>query len=414
MERTPSPPRRVRTPPAPLHGVKFDSYEPYSPRRTTRSTAREQQTQLSPTRARHSRVGRASTPTSTKRKNAARISNQGLSPPSSPASPYKQRSSPRSTRRAHLEVGPVDSDSDHQVAPTPSKRFLSAMDPRGSLPTPAKTPRKRVLQSQEELSSTARVLFQPRPATLEDAMPTPRKYRKSKKEAYSLESFALQADEEDEKIPIYTDSKERVPEVDAAEDNPFLTKKGKGKAKANGTSKSRKTDAKTTKMEEAVNRDEGIVFQFRGKKIFRKFTEGAPSDAPDFSGDEAVLRQAGHEAHRPLTRSSIKPRKLFQEEIEQRNRELGHDDDEEAVTDIEVPVATPSRRKIGLIVQEATPPPTNRVKRPEISFEGWSRVKRGSTSGSGSKKRPGSPLEGASPPKQARSEPSSAMSIDEF
>lgn len=77
-----------------------------------------------------------------------------------------------------------------------------------------------------------------------------------------------------------------------------------------------------------------------------------------------MLRQAGHEARRPLTRSSIKPILLFQEEIKQKRLENGEvTDDEEAVTDIDTLIATPSRGKgkmvmqIAASIQEATPPP---------------------------------------------------------
>jgi hypothetical protein len=155
----------------------------------------------------------------------------------------------------HLDPAPIDSDSDH-VAPTPARRHLSAMDPRGMLPTPAKTPKKRVVHD-ETLTSTARVLFPGRPATVEEAMPTPRKGRKCMKNVFTLESFAEQMDET-EKIEIYTDSRERIPTHDDEEDNPFVTKKGKGKAKA--TLKTRKIDAKTAQMEEAVNREEGMIY----------------------------------------------------------------------------------------------------------------------------------------------------------
>jgi hypothetical protein len=239
------------------------------------------------------------------------------------------------------------------------------------LPTPAKTPRKRRI---EDVSSTARVLFPTnRPSTIEEAMPTPRKSRKTKN-LYTLESFAGQMDEITEKIPIYTDSKERVPTPGAVDDNPFLTKKGKGKGKARVLpQKSKKTvDRKTAKMEQAVDRDEGMVYLFRGRKVFRKFHDDAPSGESaaeqddDSADDNQVRRMIGHEARRPLTRSSIKPRLLFQAEIQERNRELGieEEDDEEAVTDIEVPIMTPSRGKGKSAVQalalEATPPSTVR------------------------------------------------------
>lgn len=90
-------------------------------------------------------------------------------------------------------------------------------------------------------------------------MPTPRKGRRSTKNVFSLDSFHAQAEEEGEQIPIYTDSKDRVPTADKEEDNPFVTKKGKGKAKT-AVSKPRKTDAKTRKMEDSVDRDEGMIY----------------------------------------------------------------------------------------------------------------------------------------------------------
>ena len=225
------------------------------------------------------------------------------------------------------------------------------------------------------MSSTQRVLFAAnRPSTIDEAMPTPRKSRKTKN-LFTLESFAQHMDEHNEKIPIYTDSKERVPTPGAqTDDNPFLTTKGKGKAKAKAVpQKSKKpVTRKAAKMDEAVDRDEGMVYIFRGRKVFRKFHDDAPSGASEAeqedelsADDSQVRRQIGHEARRPLTRSSIKPRLLFQAEIKERNRANGiEEDDEEATTDIEAPPATPSRSKGKGAVQApslaTTPPPTVR------------------------------------------------------
>lgn len=463
MERTPSPSRRLHTPPAPIHGF-ADSYEPYSPRRSTRVAAqRELHSHHAPSHG-NPRSRRDVTPTaSSKRKATARISNFTLSPPSSPIASPQQRS-PRTQRRAHFEANPLDSESD-LPAPTPARRLQSAMakvnksnystrrtsnNLQGMYPTPSETPRKRPLQSEASLKSTARVLFAARPATIDEVMPTPRKSRKTKN-LFTLESFANASDEPAEKIQIYTDSKERVPEVDDEEDNPFITKKDKGKARAT-PQKSKKLDARSEKMKEKAERDEGMVFLFRGRKMFRKYQDAAPSDDSQASdeGEEEPLedrmmrRQVGSEARRPLTRSTVKPRLLFQEEIKERNRVNGiEEDDEEAETEIEAHVQTPSRRKGKAAAQitqptlEATPPPT--VRKPkrgtshptyphaeaavdqssEISFDSWSRVKSAhSSAGSArtSKKRSGEPLEREpEADKRARSEKStSSMSIDSF
>ncbi|KAI4698266.1 uncharacterized protein J4E84_001402 [Alternaria hordeiaustralica] len=425
MERTPSPPRRVHTPPAPLYG---DNYEPFSPRRSRRVAAQHdahthQQERSSP------RTRRDITPTASshaKRSAARANASFALSPPSSPASPQHQHlRSPRSTRRAPLDLNPLDSDSD-TAAPSSSRRTLFANMAPGMLPTPAKTPRKRRI---EDVSSTARVLFPAnRPSTIDEAMPTPRKGRKTKN-LYTLESFAQQMDENTEKIPIYTDSKERVPTPGAqTEDNPFITVKGKGKAKAAPQKSKKVVDRKTAKMEAAVDRDEGMVYIFRGRKVFRKFHDDAPSGASaaeeddDLSADDKqVRRQIGYEARRPLTRSSIKPRLLFQAEIKERDRANGVEtDDEEATTDIDASVATPSRKKGKNAVPTpsllTSPPPTTRKLKKEISFDSWSRVKSAHSSSSStktSKKRSGEPLEREAADKRARSEHStSSMSID--
>lgn len=276
----------------------------------------------------------------------------------------------------------------------------------GMLPTPAKTPRKRALYSEDSAKPTSRVLFPSRPASIDDV--TPRKARKFTKNVYSLNSFEDDG-ESSKKIEIYTDSKERIPTADEDDDeNPFVTKKGKGKgkAKAKVTPQRRKKDAKAEKMEDAVNHEEGMIYIFRGKKVFRKFHDESPSDVPteeELSGDDRqLLRQAGAAARRPLTRSSVKPKLLFQEEIKQRkldNGEVSEDDEEEAVTDVEVP-PTPSRGKGKMVMaiaeslQEATPPPTVRKAKREVSFDSWTRVKSAHSSGSSSRgaKRSGSPL----------------------
>lgn len=73
----------------------------------------------------------------------------------------------------------------------------------------------------------------------------------------SLEGFAEEV-ESGSKIGVYVDSKERVPDREDEEVNPFVTKRGKAKAKA--TKRVRKMDEKTEKMFEAAARDEGMIY----------------------------------------------------------------------------------------------------------------------------------------------------------
>jgi hypothetical protein len=261
MATTPPPPRRLHTPPAPLHGSNHDAYEPYSPRRSSRVAAQRerfsQPISALPKGSPVSRRQRATTPTGSK-DSVRTSSSQVFSPPSSPISPFKTRIA-RSARRSQAESAAIDSDSDQ---PGTKARYLSVMESSAMFPTPAKTPRKRALKSEESLGSTARVLFANRPTDFEDAMPSPRKSRKSRKAAFSLDGYADNADESNEKIVIYTDSKERIPELDDTEDNPFITRKDKpanGHAAA-GPSRRRTRDSRTEKMEEAVARDEGMIY----------------------------------------------------------------------------------------------------------------------------------------------------------
>lgn len=90
-------------------------------------------------------------------------------------------------------------------------------------------------------------------------------------------------------------------------------------------------------------------------------------------GQRSLKRQAGSAAERPLTRSSIKPRLLFpnEEQIRERESDAAEDEvDEEALTDIEVPApatqkiaATPRKSALSRFAHLATPPSTKRTIR---------------------------------------------------
>jgi len=121
MERTPSPPRRLHTPPAPMYG---DAYEPFSPRRSSRVAAQRETPIHLHQQAASQRARRDVTPTAaSQRKSTPRIAQFTLSPPPSPV-PTPQHRSPRSTRRAPT----LDSDT-HHAASTSAVRFLSTLVP---------------------------------------------------------------------------------------------------------------------------------------------------------------------------------------------------------------------------------------------------------------------------------------------
>lgn len=107
------------------------------------------------------------------------------------------------------------------------------------------------------------------PDRSEDPMPTPRKNRKGKRHV----GFSLYSSMEDDiagadnDISIYTDSKDKVPELDQSEDNPFFERPGEAGPQPDPSkgrvSLKRKAayglDGKKD-IEEAFKREEGMVY----------------------------------------------------------------------------------------------------------------------------------------------------------
>lgn len=133
------------------------------------------------------------------------------------------------------------------------------------LPTPAKTPRKKTVQA--GLNSTARILFPNRPDNADEAMPTPRKNaRKTEKHiGFSLESYGEDGNAASGgDIEIFTDSKEKVPELDESEENPFYVKPGHEPVTTVRSSKRRKVSGNANNDNnnelEDPNREDGMVY----------------------------------------------------------------------------------------------------------------------------------------------------------
>ena len=93
-------------------------------------------------------------------------------------------------------------------------------------------------------------------------MPTPRK--KSKKHTqFSLGGIDGDDIAGDGDIEIYTDSKNKVPELDESEENPFYVKPGREPVSAARSTKRRKVSGpiyKDPELEEALKRDDGMVY----------------------------------------------------------------------------------------------------------------------------------------------------------
>lgn len=203
---TSTPPAQIRsyarTPPTPLHG---SAYHEASPRYWTRSSAKHADD--SPD------TSLRTSPRSLRSPQVSRMENLHSTPKRT------------SARRVHV-LSPATSDIGAPLslpAPAPSRisqpQFLSAttMISDGMLPTPRKTPRKKRI-SQADL--TSRVLFR-RQREQESTTPvfqSPRKPPARKHNGYAMEAAA-----DGTALQIFTDSRDRVPEVDVSESNPFST-----------------------------------------------------------------------------------------------------------------------------------------------------------------------------------------------
>ncbi|KAL6904282.1 hypothetical protein GGI43DRAFT_400041 [Trichoderma evansii] len=415
---TPSPPSSsIRTPPAPRLGY-HDSWEPYSPRKSARLTAQRVSARTpSPQPAKRQAV---SSPRAAA-KSAAQSSAAMASPVSSPRK--KRQPAADSVRRVAATLAA------ESAAPSGSKDKSVAGRAVASsslmLPTPSKTPQKPPTSKETaEIQSFARNLF---PA--EDAdVSSPRKKRSKKFSSITLESFRAEAEED---IEIFTDSQERIPKKDDSKSNPFV-----GNATSAEPSKRR---AKRKVMvpgegaqsiDEASRRDDGLIYVFRGKKFFRKFSE-FDDEVEDEELDSDV------EAHfsKPLTRSSIKPRLLFPTKAPApKTKQML--EEEEAATDVEdakdateeevpsVPIKTPVKAKEERAqtpeapkYAPASPPETRRTTRStnklaagptpakragkKSPFDSWLRTKEHANR-SGTKRAAGEPL-AAAPAKRTRS-----------
>ncbi|OHF00253.1 hypothetical protein CORC01_04442 [Colletotrichum orchidophilum] len=419
---TPSPPPTIHTPPTPKHGWS-DNWEPYSPRKSARISSRRAANRTpSPQPPTH-----RTPPRSTRKPIAPSAAAAIVSPAATPQK--KRQPAQDSVRRSS---GFLTSESSSHAA---SSLGIDKMDRQsshtastrrtGMLPTPAKTPKKVPSEKQTaQIKSVARNLF----ANDDEAAAVPKRKRTPKKySGNSLESFT--ATEVEEKIEIFTDSQDRVPVPDSSVDNPFY-----GDSVAVDREPPRRRSKRKVAIpgeaaqgvDDALQREDGMVYVFRGKKIFRKFAEPEDEDDEEGSSSESRLR-------RPLTRSAMKPRLLFP--VAPKAPATGTTlEEEEAITDIEdhhleedpeveatpgTPVeveeeapSTPKAPKFGQTV--ATPPDTRRTTRSGLKkeeatpikrksrqspFDDWPRVK--SRQGSTVTKRAGDELE-ASAPKRAR------------
>jgi len=106
---------------------------------------------------------------------------------------------------------------------------------------------------------TARILnFQPE--SVQHVMPTPRNQRKSR-----LTLFDEDAPQPD-KISVFTDAQDRVPDLDESDDNPFVgprkktVKTAPRSTRAKALSPAHHDEDEDAAMEEAVRNQKGLIY----------------------------------------------------------------------------------------------------------------------------------------------------------
>ncbi|KAL2810674.1 hypothetical protein BJX63DRAFT_307114 [Aspergillus granulosus] len=324
MATTPPPPSCLRMPPTPRHGAGYDQYEPYSTRHSARLASQRASAESCTTPPPSFPISQGRGASRSVKQTAE---SETLSPPGSPNRNTPQR---KMSSRGRAATQSLDNQDPFKAAkpahPNSSSLFRPTMT-EGMLPTPAKTPRKKPV---DNVGSTARVLFPPMSG----------QKKKKKQTGFSLDSFTDEPSQ-GESIQIYTDSRDRIPEVDESEANPFYNKPSTNTSIRPAI---RKTKRRDKEVDEALDREDGMVYVFRGKKMFRKFSDDVGSDIEDDDDDLGLLASRPDlmdasllENTRPLTRSSIKPRVLFAASASHRVANENHldDVDEEAATDIE-------------------------------------------------------------------------------
>lgn len=324
---TPPPPASMpAVPDTPRFGAFHDNYEPYpQTRAATRRLQNAQNSQKSaktPTPATPSRASHITLASGVKVKRpvftGTAFSGADYTPPTTIAK----------KRTIHFE------DEYNGLTFRSSKEQSSSRTAAEMFATPSRSPQKKKIETIEGIGHVSRTLFVDRHAKASDAMPSPRKRNK-----YS----DILGVTKDEPITIYTDSKEMIPEIDNSTDNPFY---GPGRRTTAGDNlRSRKRSHEEADEQEKKNgamymfrnkkcsheeadeqkKKNGAMYMFRGKKFFQEFasSDEEGDDVDDEVADE-LAASVPKRLRGPVTRSTLKPRRLFVEEV-----------DEEAETDIE-------------------------------------------------------------------------------
>lgn len=177
-----------------------------------------------------------------------------MSPPAT--SPQKKRQPPSASRSVSGSLTAA-SIRNAAVALGQSQKMdhLSSARAALALPTPAKTPaRKHPEQNEKDVNAIARNLF--------GRQQSPKKSRTARRNHdISVDSFEIH--DEEAPIQIFTDSENRLPEVDNSNENPFYGEAGiaASTAPVRRSSRNKKSAAVEKEIvEEKLRRDDGLLY----------------------------------------------------------------------------------------------------------------------------------------------------------
>ena len=235
MATTPPVAQSIAEPGAPRYGPRFDA-SPYGLRKSARLSVQR----------------RARTPSPPAAHNVTDATNSSITNESSLHCTKAEDintssdSSPREMPLKRLKTdGRNSSDAKDKLLQAPGATSVSM------LPTPVKTPSKKDVRIGGK--PTPRILFPRSTDPIEELTPTRKKNR-----SYRGRMSSVDVDDGEQAIEIYTDSKERVPEVDESPDNPFYVKSGRGTSHA--ARKENKKPDQDKSVQEVLARGEGMYY----------------------------------------------------------------------------------------------------------------------------------------------------------
>ena len=279
MASTPPLQSIIHTPPTPLYGARHDSYQPYATRKSTRhSTQRTQRATQTPPPQPSDSESRFLSASISKLGSTVQQVPETYSPPSSThTSPQKRRFKNRNLETFRDTSGvkdlilPIDSGRLDQFQGSNISLPLDQPPIQTSanmLPTPAKTPRQKPIPA-SAIVPTARVLFSNQSEIFKEVNPIPRKRGRNRRNVGFVIDSSIGDDGSysEDNIQIFTDSKEKIPELDPNEDNPFYDNSSHANLykklpniKNDRKRKVRAGISENKEVEEAFKREEGMVY----------------------------------------------------------------------------------------------------------------------------------------------------------